>query len=259
LILHLVVLIGALLVTPEDYSSQLGYYAGPVVFFSSILLWGLLFVSLFVLQSRLGIVLFSCFVLVQGGFVALVGLHFRTEQRVLQSIWKENIAVANEWAAQMKHFSMEPLDEMTLGKRKLTLTQLQELQARARDGEAQLDVMQLDLARWQTDAKRRVSAVSATEARNFRLGMENGQQAYSKEAELFRGYLAKHEKLLGFLIEREGQFSQTPSGLKFKKAEDGQAFNAQVSEISLLEKQFALQARQITLGAKEAGLEVPGK
>lgn len=257
LTLHLVVLVGALLVTPDDYYFQLGYYALPVVFFSSILLWGLLLV--FLLQTRLGIVLFSCLVLVQGGFVALVGLHFRAEQRVLRSIWEENIAKRNEWAAQMKHFSMDPLDEMTLGKRKLSLTQLQELQVRARDGEAQLDIMQSDGVRWQTEAERRLSTVSATAARNFRLGTESSQQVSAKEMELARDNFAKHERLLGFLIDREGQYSQTPSGLKFKKAEDLRAFNAQVSEISRLEKQFASLVRQITLGAKEAGLELPDK
>lgn len=255
LILHLAVLIGAASLTPDDYFFQLGYYTFAAVIFSSILFWGLLYA----LQTRLGVVLFSCLVSVQGGFVALVGLHFRAEQHVLQSIWEENMAIRNKWAEQMKHFSMDPLDEMILGKRKLSLAQLQELQVRARDGQAQLDVMQSDAGRSETEAERRLSAVSATAARNFRLGTESSQQVSAKEMGLARDNFAKHEQLLGFLISREGQYLQTPSGLKFKKPEDLQAFNTQVSEISLLEKQFASLVRQVNLGAQEAGLEVPDK
>ena len=57
--------------------------------------------------------------------------------------------------------------------------------------------------------------------------------------ELTRGYFTECEQLAGFLIDREGQYSQTPEGLRFKKAEDVQRFNDQIEAIALLQKQFA--------------------
>ena len=56
---------------------------------------------------------------------------------------------------------------------------------------------------------------------------------------LVKDYFAASEQLVGFLIDRHGQYSQTTEGLRFRKAEDVQSFNDQIKAISLLQKQIA--------------------
>src|SRR5262249_55451074 len=133
-VLHIVVLVAAMSLTPSGYFFQLGHYTGTILLLSSILLWGLLFSS----KTGRGILLYCILALVQAGAMALVGLHFQDEDRVLQSVMSELAAKQTQWASQMEPLRMDPLFEMTSGKRQLTVEELRELQIRSRAAKQKL-------------------------------------------------------------------------------------------------------------------------
>lgn len=242
LILHIVAVFGAGSLTPDGYYVQLGAYTGSVVLFGSILLWCLLFAT----KTRLGIVLFCCLALGQAGFVSLVGLQLRAEDRVSQSIGEEITIKRREWAAKLNVSRMDPLFEMTSGKRKLSIAQLRELRIQARDGKAQVDMVESDVIRTRAAAERRLASVSARAAQNFRLGVESAKQVYEQEMESTKDYFTECEQLAGFLIDRQGRYSQTKEGMRFNKPEDVQSFNDQIKKVSLLQKQINSLAHQLT-------------
>lgn len=235
-------MLGAASLTPEGYYFQLGEYTFGVVIFSSVLLWLLLFLA----KTHRGIVLFCSLVLGQAGFVALVGLHLRAEDRVSRPIVEEIAMRRREWASQLDLSRIDPLFEMTSGKRKLGITELKELQTRARAGKTQVGIVESDVIRTRTEAERRLASVSAQAARDFRLGVESTRQRYEEEMGLTRDYFTGCEQLAGFLIDRQGQYSQTSEGLRFKKAEDVQSFNDQIKAISLLQKEIASLEHQLS-------------
>ncbi len=242
LILHIFVVFGTASLTPAGYYFQLGEYTGGAVIFGSILLWWLLFAA----KTRREIVLFCSLALGQAGFVALVGLHLQAEDRTSKSIGEEIAAKRLEWASQLNLSRMDPLFEMTSGKRKLSITELQELKIRARDGEAQVDLVASDVIRSRADAERRLSAVSARAAQDFRLGVESTKQLYEQEMRLVKEYFTECENLVVFLIDRKGQYSQTSKGLRFNRAEDVQLFNDRIDAITLLRKQLASLQHQLS-------------
>jgi hypothetical protein len=242
LILHLVALIAAGSLTPAGYAFQLGEYTGGLVIFGCFILWWLLFAA----KKRRGIALFCGLALGQAGLVALVGLHFRAEDRVLRPIMEEFATKRYEWGSQLNLSRMDPLFEMTSGKRKLSITELQELKIRARDGEALVDLVASDVIRSRADADRRLSAVSARAARDFRLGVESTKQVYEQEMRLVKEYFIECENLVVLLIDRKGQYSQTPKGLRFNRAEDVQLFNDKIDAIAPLRKQLASLQHQLS-------------
>jgi hypothetical protein len=71
-ILHLVLLVAAFSVTPEGYFVQLGAYTGSIVLFVTPVLWLVLFVG----NSRKAIIAFCTLVVAQTGFVAHCRLAF---------------------------------------------------------------------------------------------------------------------------------------------------------------------------------------
>jgi hypothetical protein len=241
LILHIVVLLAAGSLTPAGYYFQLGEYTGSLVIFGCVILWWLLFAA----KTRRGIALFCSLALGQAGFVALVGLHWHAEDRTLKSMGEEIAAKRLEWASQLNLSRMDPLFEMTSGERNLSITELRELKIRARDGEEQVDLVESDVIRSRADAERRLSAVSAGAAQDFRLGVESHKQLYEQEMRLVKEYFTECENLVVFLIDRQGQYSQTPQGLRFNRAEDVQLFNGQIDAIALLQKQLASLQHQL--------------
>src|SRR6266446_4753693 len=88
--LHIAILVAAMSLTPPGYFFELGAFTGSILLFSSILLWWLLCSA----KTRRGILLYCILALVQAGFMALVGLHFRGEDRALQSIMMLYVARA---------------------------------------------------------------------------------------------------------------------------------------------------------------------
>ena len=233
-VLHLVALVAAGSLTPAEYAFQFGYYIGSVLLFSTIFLWGLLFYT----RTRKGILWFCMFAIAQAGCVAMVGLHFQSEDRVLQQIKNEFLMKQAEWAAQMKQFSTDPLTEMTSGRRQLSVAELQELQTRARAGKAKLNELESDLIRLEDEAEQRIAKVSTGEARNFRRGVESSRPIVDEQMKLMRDNFTAVEQLTGFLIDRRGQYSQTSNGLVFKKYEDADTFNKQLDAITHLQEKM---------------------
>jgi len=231
-VLHIVTVFAAASLTPEGHFFELGEYTGALLIFGSIPLWWLLFCA----KTHRGILLFCAFVLVQSGFVALVGLHFRAEDQVLQSIGSELAVKRREWALEMELFRMDRLFEMTSGKRELRITELQELKTRAKNGGAKLGEIESDVMRSRADAERRLAAVSSRAARNFQLGVESTRQLYKDELRSTRDYFIESEQLAEFLIDRHGQYAQTAKGPIFKKDKDAQSFDHQLHAISLLQE-----------------------
>jgi hypothetical protein len=242
LILHIVALIAAGSLTPAGYYFRLGEYTGSLVIIGCFILWWLLFAA----KTRRGIALFCSLALGQAGFVALVGLHLQAEDRTGKSIGEEVAAKRLEWASQLNLSRMDPLFEMTSGKRNLNITELRELKIRARDGEAQVDLVGSDVIRSRADMERRLSAVSARAAQDFRLGVERNKQPYEQEMRLVKEYFTECENLVVFLIDRKGQYSQTSKGLRFNRAEDVQLFNDRIDAITLLRKQLASFQHQLS-------------
>ena len=175
----------------------------------------------------------------QAGSVALVVLHLRAEDRVLQSFAEELTVKRAEWATKMEPYRMAALFDMTSGKRELSLTELQELQTRARDGRAKLGELKSDTERFTADEERRLAAVSSRAAHDFRLGVESSRQVSDEQMKLIQDCLTKSEQLVVFLIDRYGQNSQTPEGLKFKKAEDAQYFSDRLNAIASSQERLA--------------------
>jgi uncharacterized membrane protein len=241
LILHIVALIAAGSLTPAGYYFRLGEYTGSLVIIGCFILWWLLFAA----KTRRGIALFCSLALGQAGFVALVGLHWQAEDRTSKSMGEEIAAKRLEWASQLNLPRMDPLFEITSGRRNLNIEELQELKIRARDGEAQVDLIESDVIQSRADMERRLSAVSAGAARDFRLGVESNKQLYDQEMRLVKEYFTECENLVAFLIDRQGQYSQTSQGLRFNKAGDVQLFNGKIDVIALLRKQLASLQHQL--------------
>jgi hypothetical protein len=64
--------------------------------------------------------------------------------------------------------------------------------------------------------------------------------------QLVKGYFTECENLVVLLIDRKGQYSQTPKGLRFNRAEDIQLLNDKIDAIALLRKQLALLQQQLS-------------
>jgi hypothetical protein len=240
LVLHIAIVGAAMSLTPGEHAFEFGALAGSVLLLSTIFLWVLLFCA----QTRRGILLFCSLSLIQAGFVALVGLNFRAEDRVLRQVMEELDLKKREWASQMKPFRLDALFEMTSGKRQLNKRQLQEFQSRAQDGKAKVGELEADIQRSTADAGRRIAAVSSRAARNFRLGVESTRPIVEEQLRVMKDYFTESEQLAGFLIDRYGEYAQTSQGLKFKRNEDAQSFSNRLKAIARLQEQLALFRRQ---------------
>jgi hypothetical protein len=229
-VLHLAIVVAAISLTPPGYSFQLGESTGSILLFGSIPLWWLLFAA----KERPLIFLFCILAVAQAGFVALVALHFRAEDRVLRPIMEEFSTRRYRWAYEMQQFRMDPLLEMTSGRRPLSIAELRELQMRARAAKARWTEMQSEALREVADAESRIAAVSSGAARDFRRGFESTRPVWEEQKE----YFTEVEELTGFLIDRQGQYSQTSQGLEFKRDGDAQSFNKRLDAIARLQEQL---------------------
>ena len=226
--LHIATLVAAMSLTPAGYFFQLGEYTGYILLFGCPALWLLLFSA----QERWGIILFCILALGQTSFVGLVALQLRSEDRVLQSVIQEQARMRDDWASQMQQFRMDSLFEMTSGKRQLSITELRELQIRARSGKEKLAQLHSDLVRTIADMERRIAATSSEEADNFRHGVETSQPITDEQMKHLQDYFTGIEQLTGFLIDRQGQYLQTSKGVVFKTEKDDRTFDEQVDAIN---------------------------
>lgn len=235
-VLHIALVLGAAVsFIPGQDAFMFGYTYGSVLLCSFIFLW---FVLFFV-QTRRGMFTFCGLVLGQAGLVVLVGLHFQTTDRVLQSFGEQVTAKRAEWTKKMEPYRMDSLFDMTSGKRELSFTELQELQSRASGGRAKLTELKSDIERLMADEERRLAAVDSRAARDFRHGVESSQQVCDEQMKLMQDGFTESEQLVVFLIDRYGQYVQTSKGLKFKKDEDGQYFTNQLNAIAKSQERLA--------------------
>ena len=135
----------------------------------------------------------------------------------------------------MGQFHVDPLFEMISGKRQLSVEQLRELQTQAQGGRANLTEVHSEVILSVDDAQRRIAGVSSVGARDFRAGFDSTR--FEEQVKLTQDYFAETDQLIEFLIDRQGQYSQTPSGLVFKRDVDAEAFNKQVDGINHLREQ----------------------
>jgi hypothetical protein len=240
-VLHIAIVVAAMSLTPPGYFFQLGADTGPILLFSSIFLWWLLFSA----RTRRGIFLFCIVALGQAGFMALVGLHFQAEDKVLKPIMEEFAMKRIAWASQMGQFRMDPLFEMTSSKRQLSVEELLELQTRARAAKAKLSELQSEMMCAVSDAKSRIAALSSRAARDFRLGVESTRPESDESVKLLQDYSAQIEQLTGFLIDRHAQYFQTTRGLVFKRDKDAQAYKKQIDTITHLQEQLNSRSQSL--------------
>jgi len=205
-VVHIVIVLGALFFfLPAQYAYQFGYSYGSILIFGSIFLWGLLFVA----QTRRGIFVFCGLVLAQAALFVLVGLQFQASDRAWQSLRpeleKDVTAKRAEWAKMAEPYRMDALFDMTSGRRELSLTELQELQRRARDGRKKFGELRSDMERFTADQERRIAAVDSQAAREFRLGVESTRQVSDEQMKLIQDSLTEREQLVVFLIDRYGR------------------------------------------------------
>ena len=224
----------AISLTPDGYFFQLGEYTGAVLVSSTIILWWLLVSA----KTRKAITIFCVLALGQAGFMASVGLHFRAQDRALRPIFEELALKRNRWESEMGQFRIDPLFEMTSGKRRLSIAELRELQTQARAGKAKLSEVQSDLMRSVSDAERRIAGVSFRAAHDFRSGFDSTRLAFEEQVKVMQDYFTETDQLAEFLIDRQGQYSQTPNGLLFKRDRDAEAFNKQVDALAHLQEQI---------------------
>jgi hypothetical protein len=249
LVLHIAMLAAAIALTPAGYAFELGHYSGSVLLFGSLCLWFLLYF----VRTRKEILLFCALALTQAGFMAFIGMRFRTENRALQQIMAELVQRRKESEAQMRPFSMAPLFEMLLGKRHLSGEELQELHTRARAAETKANELESGGMRWIAEAESRLAAVSPGAARDFEAGVDSSQPESNKIMKLTRDYFTEIEQLTGFLIERQRRYRVTTEGLVFDRTEDAQAFNEKIDAIMRLREQLNVSNRK----AEEALPQLP--
>jgi len=236
-VLHIIILVAAMSLTPDGYFFRLGEDTGVPLVASSIILWCLLLSA----KTRSGITTFCVLAVGQAGLMAGVGLHFRAEDRALRPIFEEIAGKQNRWKSrwesQMGQFSMTPLFEMISGKRQLSVGELRELQTQARAGRAKLSEAQSDMMLLVADEERRIASVSSVAASDFRRGYESTRLASEEGMKAMEDYFTDADQLVEFLIDRQGQYSQTPNGLVFKRDVDTEAFNKQRDAIAHLQEQ----------------------
>ncbi len=234
LVLHIAVLAAAIALTPAGYFFELGYYVGSVLLFGSLLLWFLLYS----VRTRRGILAFCALAVAQAGFIAFIAMRFRSENRAIELIMAEAMQRRKEWETQMRPFSMDPLFEMSSGKRQLSSEELHELLTRARAAETKANELESAAIRWIAETEIRLAAVSPGGARDFRAGVDSSQPESNKIMKLTRDYFTEIERLTEFLIERQRRYRVTSQGLVFDRAEDAKAFNEKIDAVARLQEQL---------------------
>jgi hypothetical protein len=249
LVLHVAALAGAITLTPSGYYFEFGYYTGAVLLFGSLFLWFLLYSA----RTRTVLLVFCTLALAQAGFIALMGLRFRTENKALQQIMAEMAEQRKKWETQMGQYKMDYLFEMCSGKRQLSRDELVEVQTRARAAKTKEQELGSEVMQSIAQAESRLRAVSPGAARDFRRGLESSQSESNKIMKLTQDYFTEIEQLTGFLIERQRRYRVTPEGLVFDRNEDAQVFEEKVDTVA----RFQEQLKALNRKAEEAWQQTP--
>jgi hypothetical protein len=230
-LLHVVLLVAAFSVTPQGYFVQLGAYTGSIVVFGTPVLWLVLFVG----NSRKARLAFCALAVAQTGLIALVGWHFRSEDALLQQVMTEVGQQKQRWATEMSQFRMDALFDVLSGKRPLRAGELEELRVRANGGRQKAQEVSSELEALVTRAE---SRLTARQAADFQRGVERSRPDEEKDMKALQDYFVEIDKLIRFLIEREQHYRLTSSGIAFDIDADAEAYNARINAITDLEKQI---------------------
>jgi hypothetical protein len=169
--LHLVLLIAALSLTRRTHAFELGAAVGLVLIFGCLFSWAVLYNA----QSRTLVGIFAGVAIAQLAIIAVVGLHFRSEDRALQAVMADAARQREQEAAAMAPFSMDPLFEMCSGTRRPSQQELAELRLRAQRGRAKLQEFESTNKQWLAQMETRLRTVGPAVAREFREGVASSQ------------------------------------------------------------------------------------
>lgn len=232
---HLSLSVAAFSLTPSDYAFQLGATTGTMIVFGTPALWILLWFA----RTRGLVLLFCGLVLAETGITALVGLNFRTEDRVGRELQAEAAHRLQQSEAQMASFHLEQLFAMLTPGNEFHSEELPSLLERARRARAKAGELQADWKSWQKKAEQRFAALGAREAADFRRGMESESARAEQNRKLSEDYFAGIEELVRLLIDRQDRYRPTAAGLVFDRPEDADAFNRILDSLKAIEAQLS--------------------
>ena len=238
--LHVAILVALFVSTPSNYYFQLGASVGLLVIFGCLFLWGLLYAA----KTRDAVLLFCTVALVQVGFVTFVVWQYRAEDRAFQQVMAGLPQKQKEWQSRLAQFPMDPLFEMSEGKRELSTEELWELDRRAKAAQIELPAVAAEEAQWYAQAESRVAKVSPQGARTFHRGRETRQPESDEMMKLLQGYYAETGQVTQFLIERQHRYRVTADGIVFDRDQDAQAFNEKMEAIAHLQEQIGTLAQK---------------
>jgi len=248
--LHLITLGAALACTPPDHAVQLGYYAGFILLFGCFFLWILLYHA----RIRSYVALFGVLAVAQVGYIAAIGLEFRRDDRIIPPIIAgaeaELVQQQEEWERQVAQTSVGPLLEMLSGKGKLSAKELVQLRTQVQTSEKKLEELNSERARCLKQTEYRLAAVSPVVARDFRRAIESRHADDPGTMRMTQDFFTRLDQLIGFLIERQGQYRVTTEGLRFDKPEDEEQFNKEIDAIGALLKGDSAGSIPVSLAPK---------
>ena len=201
---------------------------------SCLLLWTVLYFA----TTRKNFLLFCGLALAQVSFIAIVGLRFQSENRIVAEVMAELPKQQELWTAKIPQCNMGPRYEMCAGERMLSLEELRELHACAQAARSAIPELNTEVRQWAQQAESRIAKVSPQGAREFRLGVESRQ---SESAEILQTTLklyGEDEQLMGFLIEREQHYRIRAGSLAFDTEQDAKRFKDKMATIALLREQL---------------------
>jgi hypothetical protein len=218
---HLALLLWAASLTPDGYFFQLGEIAGMVMFFGSLCLW----FFLWFVRKRSTVLLFCALAVAQSGLVAVIGLQFRKEDRALQGVMADLDQRQKTGETQMASFHVERVMEMLAPGNEFHREELPGLRERAHAATIANTEYWAQFKASVNDAEKRLGAVSLKAASDFRRGFESNSARNERIQELNTDYLSEIEKLTTLLIDAQGHYHSTKSGLAFERKRDLDTFN----------------------------------
>jgi hypothetical protein len=239
-VFHLALLVEAASLTPEDYFVRLGAAAGGLILIGTPFLWFLLWFA----RTRMLVLLFCGFVLGQTGITALVALTFRAEAEVMQQVSTEGAQRQKEAAAQIADLHLDRVFKMLKPENGLHPEDLPDLQARARFAQVKLRELQATHETWLKDAEKRIAAVNTRAAINFRRGVESSRERSEQIQKVTQDYYTGIDRLVTLLIDRQGSYRITSSGLMFNRGQDADMFNQILDSLKAMEERINAEGQR---------------
>jgi apolipoprotein N-acyltransferase len=228
--LHIALLAVAFAQTPRDHAYQLGHDLGGILIVSCLVLWTVLYFA----TTTKNVLLFCALALAQVILLAILGLHYQSENRIVAEVVAELPKKQELWQARMSQFNMGPLYEMCEGERLLSLDELRELHARAEAAQIVIPELKTEMQQWQQSAVSRIAKISSQGAREFQLGMDSRQSESDEILQKTLRLYSEDQQLTQFLIQREGHYQMHEGTLVFDTEHDAKSFNDNVVTITLL-------------------------